>query len=168
MHDFHAVPGLRYPAVPFLAFGGIAALTASAAATGSLLLGFAPWAMFIGWVAWFTRPVSLRQGFATWLSLLGGLALGALAVLSLRSLTPSFGVFALGLVVFVVALAVVSMRAVRLLDNIPAWFLGLIAYFAAHLEPAFASIAELGATAAIGIGGGWVSQTLQRRWVAAH
>lgn len=150
--------------LPFLAFGGIAAATAAAAATSSLVLGFLPWTMFIGWLAWFTRPTSARQGFATWFCVLSGAALGAVAVLGLAALTPILGVFALSLVVFVVTIGVVSMRAIRLLDNIPAWFLGLIAFFAAHKAPALGSVAELGASAAIGLAAGWLAQQLQRRW----
>jgi len=166
MTDLQSVPSRR--PLAFLAFGSVAALTAAAAATTSLTLGLAPWVMFIGWVAWFTRPLSARQGLATWLCLACGLALGAVAVLALRILGPSLGAVSLGVVVFVVALAVVSMRAVRLLDNIPAWFLGLIAFFAAHLEPALASVAELAAGMAIGLGGGWLSQRLQGRWSIGH
>ncbi|HEX8469774.1 MAG TPA: DUF1097 domain-containing protein [Brevundimonas sp.] len=158
----------RQPALVFLAVGGIAAVTASAAATSSLALGFFPWAMFVGWVAWYTRPTSARQGVATWLCLLGGLAFGALAVMALRTLTPSLGIFALSAVVFVVALTVVSMRNLRLVDNIPAWFLGLIAFFASHMEPGVISVAELGATSAMGVGGGWLSMQLQRRLAVAH
>lgn len=168
MTHHHPISSARRPALAFLAFGSVAAVTASAAATSSLALGFLPWAMFVGWVAWFTRPISAGQGVATWLCLLCGLALGAVAVLALGALSPSLGILALSLVVFVVALAVVSMRGIRLVDNIPAWFLGLIAFFASHMEPALASVAELGASSAIGVVGGWLSQTLQRRWAAAH
>jgi hypothetical protein len=104
----------------FLLFGGLAALTAAVAATTSLMLGLLPWAMFVGWVAWFTRPTSVRQGLATWTCLIAGLTLGALAALGVGALTAVPGGLALGLVVLVVAFGVVSMRAVPWLDNIPA------------------------------------------------
>jgi hypothetical protein len=124
--------------------------------------------MFVGWVAWYTRPTSFRQGVATWLCLSGGLVFGALAVMALGVLSPSMGIFALSAVVFFVALTVVSMRNVRLLDNIPAWFLGLIAFFASHMEPGVISVAELGATSAMGVDGGWLSVQLQRRLATTH
>lgn len=147
----------------FLGFGAIAAAVASTAAFTSLHLGLAPWAMFVGWVAYFTRPISGRQGVYTWLCLLCGLLLGALAVLALRELMPMIGPFALALVVFVVAMVVVSMRAIRIFDNIPAWFLGLIAFFAAHVEPSLGALAELGGAGALGSAAGWASQRLQGR-----
>lgn len=128
------------PSLVFLGFGAIAAAVASMAAFTSLHLGFAPWAMFVGWVAYFTRPISARQGAYTWLCLLSGLVLGVGAVVALRSLMPAMGSFALPVVVFVVTMIVVSMRAVRALDKIPAWFLGLIAFFAAHVEPSLSAI----------------------------
>lgn len=155
-------PALR-KALPFLTFGIIAAVTASAAATSAHVLGFLPWTMFIGWLAWFTRPTSARQGLATWSCVLCGTSLGALAVTALGILTPSLGIYALSLVVLIVTVGVVSMRAVRFFDNIPAWFLGLVAFFAAHMEPGLSSIAQLGASAAIGVAAGWLAQQLQRR-----
>jgi hypothetical protein len=77
------------------------------------------------------------------------------------------GPFAVALVVFIVATIVVSMRAVPTLDNIPAWFLGLIAFFASHVEPALGAIAELAGAGALGSAAGWISQRLQAR-LAAH
>lgn len=156
------------PSMAFLAFSAIAAAVASTAAFTSLHLGFAPWAMFIGWVAYFTRPTSARQGVYTWLCVLCGLTMGTAAIIALQSLTPLMGPWALALVVFVVATVVVSMRAVRALDNILAWFLGLIAFFAAHLEPSLGTIAELGGASALGSVAGWAAQRLQGRLTAAH
>jgi hypothetical protein len=156
------------PSLIFLGFGAIAAAVASTAAFTSLHLGVAPWAMFIGWVAYFTRPVSARQGLYTWLCLISGLAFGAGAVLALQGLMPIMGSVALFLVVFIVAMVVVSMRAVRALDNIPAWFLGLIAFFASHGEPSLVAIAELAGAGALGTAAGWASQRLQGRFAGAH
>ena len=155
------------PSLSFFGFSAIAAAVASAAAFTSLSLGFAPWAMFIGWVAYFTRPTSAPQGVFNWLCLTSGLLFGAGAVLALQTLTPVMGPFALALVVFIVATIVVSMRAIRTLDNIPAWFLGLIAFFASHVEPALGAIAELAGAGALGSAAGWISQRLQAR-LAAH
>lgn len=158
----------RKPALEFIGFGAIAATVASTAAFASLHLGIAPWAMFIGWVAYFTRPLSARQGAYTWLCLLSGLAVGAVAVVALQRLMPIMGSFALLMIVFVVAMIVVSMRAVRMLDNIPAWFLGLIAFFASHAEPSLVAISQLAAAGALGTVAGWASHRLQGRFAGAH
>lgn len=150
------------PAVTFLGFGAIAAVVASATAVASVQLGLAPWVMFVGWIAFFTRPTSTGQAFRTGLCVLGGLVFGASAVLALQALTPGLGGLALFAVVFVVTMVVVSMRAVAMLNNIPAWFLGLVAFFAAHQEPAVSAVLQLASAAALGLVAGWGSQQLQR------
>jgi hypothetical protein len=154
--------------IQFVAFTGIAAAVAAAAAFSSLTLGLAPWAMFIGWVAYFTRPTSAPAGAASWLCLVLGLVLGAIAVASLRALTPALGPAAIAVVVFVVGMIVISMRATPVLDNVLAWFLGLIAFFASHLEPGFEAVAELGGASALGGVAGWAAQALQRRLTPAY
>jgi hypothetical protein len=147
----------------FVAFTAIAACVASAAAFGSLSLGLAPWAMFVGWVAYFTRPISARQGLANYLCLILGLLFGIAAVQFLGVLTPFLGQYAIAVVVFVVASVVVSLRAVPLLNNALACFLGLITFFAAHLEPSVASVLALAGVTGIGSFAAWTAQTLQNR-----
>lgn len=158
----------RPRAVTFLGFGAIAAVVASATALVSAQLGFAPWAMFVGWIAFFTRPTSTSQAVRTGLCVLGGLVFGASAVLAIQALTPTLGGLALFPVVFVVTMVVVSMRAVAMLDNIPAWFLGLVAFFAAHQEPALPAVLQLAGAAVLGLVAGWGSQRLQRNFTPAR
>ena len=75
----------------------------------------------------------------------------------------SLGPWALPLVVFAVAMLVVSLRSLRVMNNIVAYFLGLIAWFAAHLEPSLESFAELGGAGALGTCAGWLSHAAQQR-----
>jgi hypothetical protein len=65
--------------------------------------------------------------------------------------------------VFVVATVVVSLRAAPMLNNILAYFLGLIAFFAAHMEPTLNTLLHLGSAGALGSIAGWVSMKLQQR-----
>lgn len=154
-------------ASPFLphsmAFTTIAALGATIAAVISLQLGLAPWAMFIGWVAYFTRPTSWRVGLATGLCLWLGISLGALATLVLGMMAPVLGNAAFAVIVFAIASLVVSMRKMPAINNILAWFLGLIAFFAAHPEPSMIAVLELGGAASLGILTGRLVQTAQVR-----
>jgi hypothetical protein len=71
--------------------------------------------------------------------------------------------FALPVVVFVVAMIVVSLRATQTMNNIVAYFLGLIAYFASHLEPSLESFVELGGAGTLGSFAGWLSHAVQQR-----
>ncbi|EJL21850.1 Protein of unknown function (DUF1097) [Caulobacter sp. AP07] len=150
----------------FLGFTAIAAAVAATAAFASVALSLAPWAMFVGWVAFFTRAPSAREGAASLATVLLGLVFGVCAVLALGALAPILGKGAIVLVVFVVAMLVVSLRAAPVINNVLGYFLGLIAVFAAHLEPSLASLAELGGACALGSVAGWASHAAQRRLAA--
>lgn len=147
----------------FTLFTAVAAATAALAAGSSLLLSLPVWAMFVGWVAFFSRGLTLRDGLVNLGCVLMGIVFGMGAALSIGALSPTFGLFALPIVVFVVAMVVVSLRATRTMNNIVAYFLGLIAYFAAHLAPSLESFFELGGAASLGSFAGWLSHTIQRR-----
>ena len=140
-----------------------AALTAATAAQTSLLLALPPWVMFMGWVAYFTRRPSAAEGFQSWICTILGLCLGALAVLATGALAPILGGIAFPIVVFCVALVVISTRGLPVLSNLLGYFIGLITFFAAHLEPELSTIARLGSATAIGSIAGWVVQTVEKR-----
>jgi hypothetical protein len=144
-----------------------AAVTASLAAGLSAALAFPVWAMFIGWVSFFTRGPSLRDGAVNATCVVLGLVVGSAAALALANLAPSLGVLALPLVVFVVALVVVSLRAAPVVNNIPCYFLGLIAFFASHLKPSVSAVAVLAAAVALGAMAAWTAHALQHRAASA-
>ncbi len=106
---------------------------AAAAAFTTLSLSLLPWAMFVGWVAWYTRPTDTRQAtyavLCTWL----GMALAAIGVAVVEALAPTIGVnAALPIGVFMLALVVVGLRTMPIVNNMLAWFVGLVAFFAAE------------------------------------
>lgn len=145
-----------------------AAATASLAAASALAMQLPVWAMFIGWIAFFTRGLTTRSTLdnlgCVWL----GLVIGALAATAIGTLAPTLGpLVALPLVVFVVALVVVGLRGLPVLNNLLGYFLGLVAWFAAHLEPSFEHVAQLAAANAIGSIAGWISHWAPRRLLAA-
>lgn len=140
-----------------------AAATAAVAATMSASLGWPVWAMFMGWVAFFTRGHSAKEAFFSYLCLAIGIALGVGAALSVGTLMPLMGPFSFGVVVFVVAMIVISLRALAPINNIPAYFLGLITFFAAHVEPGILAISELAAVSGLGSFAAWVAHQLQAR-----
>ncbi|WP_426119904.1 DUF1097 domain-containing protein [Pseudomonas sp. DSP3-2-2] len=150
----------------FNAITAVAAATAAAAAAASLTVGLPVWAMFIGWVAFFSRGHSFRDGLINYGGVLAGLVFGMAAATTIAALSPSLGIMALPLVVFVVAMGVVSLRAVPVMNNVLAYFLGLIAFFAAHLEPSLETGMRLGGASAIGSIAAWLSLKIQQRVAA--
>jgi hypothetical protein len=147
----------------FAGFTAVAATTAAGAAFLSAALAVPVWAMFLGWVAYFTRGHSLRDGALNLACLLLGIAVGIGAATALGLLVPVLGRYALPAVVFAVACVVVSLRAAPLVDNVPCYFLGLIALFAAHRAPTLATFAVLAGAATLGAFAGWLSQRAQAR-----
>ncbi|MDV7213362.1 DUF1097 domain-containing protein [Azotobacter beijerinckii] len=142
----------------------IAAITASLAAASALAFSLPVWAMFVGWIAFFTRGLTTRSTIenlgCVWL----GLGVGALAALTISALALVLGVsVALPLVVFVVALIVVGLRGLPVLNNLLGYFLGLVAWFAAHLEPSLENVAHLAGAGTIGSVAGWISHFIPCR-----
>jgi hypothetical protein len=151
--------------VRFLAVGVVAGLVAAAAAYLSTVAAVPVWAMFMGWVAYFTRGHSGRDGLMNYLCLAIGLFIGFGAAASLGVLGPVLGPFTLPIVVFGVGLLVVSLRALPVLSNIPSYFLGLITVFAAHAAPTVEAFAELGGASAIGSFAAWLCSAVQAKVV---
>lgn len=140
-----------------------AALTAAIAAQTSLLLALPPWAMFMGWVAYFTRRPSAAEGVQSWICTLFGLCLGAVATLTTGWLAPTLGGLAFPVVVFGVAMVVISTRGLPVFSNLLGYFIGLITFFAAHLEPELSTLTRLGTATGIGSVAGWVVQTVEKQ-----
>lgn len=140
-----------------------AAVTAAIAATTSASLGWPVWAMFMGWVAFFTRGHSAKDAFYSYLCLAIGIVFGVAAALAVGALMPLIGSLAFGPVVFVVAIIVVSLRAAAPINNVPAYFLGLITFFAAHLEPGILAFSELAAVSGLGSFAAWTAHQLQSK-----
>ncbi|MGH8832407.1 MAG: DUF1097 domain-containing protein [Polaromonas sp.] len=151
----------------FILLTATAAVTAAVAAGLSATLALPVWAMFIGWVAFFTRGLSARDGAVNALCVALGLVAGMAAALGLKAFVPSLGALALPLVVFIVAVVVVSLRAAPLLNNILCYFLGLIAFFASHLQPALPAFAALASAVGLGSVAAWTAHTVQHRMARA-
>ena len=69
--------------------------------------------------------------------------------------------------VFIVALIVVGLRGLPVFNNLLGYFLGLVAWFAAHLEPSLEGLVQLAGASAIGSIAGWVSHYAPRRFLTA-
>jgi hypothetical protein len=139
----------------------VAAVTAAAAAAGSLALSLPVWAMFVGWIAFFTRGLTTRSTFEN-LGCVGlGMTFGMLAALAIPPVASLTGPgLALPIVVFIVALFVVALRGLPVMNNLVAYFLGLVAWFAGHLEPSLENLLQLFGASTIGSAAGWVAHRL--------
>jgi hypothetical protein len=153
---------------PFHALTAAAAVVAAAAAGASNSAGVPVWAMFVGWVAFYTRGVTARDGLFNYLCSVLGVAIGMAAAAGIGLLAPVLGTAALPTVVLVVAAAVVSMRQVPGINNILCYFLGLISFFALHQKPSLTGLATLAGAMALGSTAAWLAQTVQLRIQTRH
>ncbi|CAN5134214.1 hypothetical protein BH10PSE12_BH10PSE12_12800 [soil metagenome] len=80
-----------------------------------MMIAVPAWAMFMVWVAYYTRGHSARDGLANYACLALGIGFGMIAVMAVDALTPSFGTFALPIVVLIVATLVGSFGVVPVL-----------------------------------------------------
>lgn len=145
---------------------GESAVATIAATVSALVLEVPVWAMFVGWISYFTRGVNLRDGLINLACVLTGVGIGLAAGAATHVLTPKLGPAALTAVVFGVAVAVLSLRHIPVFNNLLGFFLGLVAYFASEQAPSWAAFAELGLAAAVGTGAAWIAVVLQRRAAA--
>lgn len=150
----------------FIRFTVIAAVIAAVAALLSESLGVHAWAMFVGWVAWFTRPASVTQGLHSMLSLWAGMLLAAGGHFIVAFLSSHIGMAALPVAVFVLACVAVGMRTTPPLNNMIAWFLGLIAFFALESDNVLTGLLTLVAASVIGGAAGYACQRLQGRFAS--
>jgi hypothetical protein len=150
----------------FVTYTLIASTVAAIAAASTAGLDLEVWAMFAGFIAWFTRPTSTSAGAHAVLCLWLGLVLGAACGSVTDNLAQQFGSFPIALAIstFGVAIIVVGLRTTAVVDNMLGWFLGLVTWFAADLQPGPAAFVDLGVATAIGGVAGWACQALNRRY----
>lgn len=151
----------------FVLYTVVAALVTAVATWASAALHFQVWVTFMGFIAWYTRPVSMRASVSALACLWLGVGVAVLAALATKALTPMLGAAALALVVFVVAVLIVSLRAVAVVDNLLCWFLGLVTFFAAGAPFSPLAIVILLSATALGGFAGWACQVSTSRWAQA-
>ncbi|MGQ9366200.1 DUF1097 domain-containing protein [Azospirillum sp. ST 5-10] len=139
------------------------AVVTASAASAAVLFELPIWAMFVGWIAYFTRGLDLRNGLVNFGCVVIGLGLGLAAASVLGSLGGPPGVIELAAVVFGVALVVLSLRFLPVFNNLLGFFLGLVAWFAAHQPVSVSALLTLAFAAALGSGAGWFAHRLQTR-----
>lgn len=117
-------------------FGGAAVALSSS-------LQWPTWVMFIAWVSYYLFGKSLRTSLMPFVQIALGIAMGVLIRLSATSLGSVAGTWGLPIAVFffIGSLAYISRHTK--LNNIPAWFLGLIVFFGVHPPVEFVPILSL-------------------------
>ena len=112
-------------------------LFGTVAVTVSFSLQWPTWVMFIAWVSFYLFGKTVPSSLKALLHLALGMLMGVLIQLTAAFLTPMTGGAGFALSVFFYIGSLAYFARSKRLNNIPAWFLGLIILFGAHppLEP---------------------------------
>lgn len=149
----------------FKAIFGESIVACIAATLCALLVDVPVWAMFIGWIAFFTRGVTPRDWAINMICVFIGLAIGITAGWAGASLEPILGAWSITPVVLVVTLIVLSLQVLPMINNVLAFFLGLLCFFASHLPPTLDSFVELATASALGVTAGLMASLVKRRCI---
>ncbi|MCY1423308.1 hypothetical protein D9M71_390170 [compost metagenome] len=146
----------------FKAIFGESVVACLAATLCALLIDVPVWAMFIGWIAFFTRGITARDGAINLACVLIGLAIGIAAGAAGAALAPSLGAWSITPLVLLVTLVVLSLQVLPVINNVLAFFLGLVCYFASHLPPALDTFIELATASALGVIAGLLASLVKK------
>ncbi|WP_422082138.1 DUF1097 domain-containing protein [Ulvibacterium sp.] len=100
----------------------------------SFSMGWATWVMFLAWVSYYLFGKSIKVYTPSFLQIILGILLGVLIQSMASLLVPIIGAMGFPLTVFVLIGSLAYVSKINGLNNIPAWFLGLIIFFGVHPE----------------------------------
>jgi|GEM_PF-1198548 len=137
-------------AVSRLSFTPLSAALVAGAAALCLLLGLPVWAGLAGWVAYYTRGSTLRDGAYNLACAVTGLGLGIVAQAAAARFDASLGLLALPVALFLAAVSIQLMRWITGVNNIPSYFIGVAVVFAAAMDTSLDTYLTLTATVSVG------------------
>ncbi|TSE08311.1 MULTISPECIES: DUF1097 domain-containing protein [Aquimarina] len=100
----------------------------------SFSMGWTTWVMFLAWVSYYLFGKSIKIYTPSFLQIILGIVMGVLIQSLASLLSPVLGVLGFPLIVFVLIGSLAYISKIKELNNIPAWFLGLIIFFGVHPE----------------------------------
>lgn len=147
----------------FKAILGLSVVASLVATVSALLIEVPVWATFIGWIAFFSRGISARDGAINLACVLIGLVIGIAAASASAALAPYLGASTIAPVVLIATFLLLSLGLLPVINNLTGFFLGLVCYFASQLPPTLDSYFELAMAATLGVVGGLLASLLQKR-----
>ncbi len=149
---------------PIQAIVGESVLACLIASCCALLIEVPVWAMFIGWITFFTGGHTAREGAISWGCVLGGLTIGTLAGLASEHMASCLGTLTVIPVALGVTLLVLSLKGLPVFNNVLGYFLGTVCYFASRLPPSLSTWTDLAIALSLGVVGGYLAGVMNRYW----
>jgi len=101
------------------------------------------WVMFVAWVSFYIFGKTIITSLKAFLQIALGIIMGLSIQLTGMFLSNYFGGLGLPVAVFLFIGSLAYISKIKLLSNIPAWFLGLIIFFGVHPEPEIITLVSL-------------------------
>lgn len=117
-----------------LSTGVLFGLFGAVAVSVSFAAQWPTWVLFIAWVSYYIFGKSVKTSAVAFLQIILGISMGVSIQASGIFLSSYFGSFGLPIAVFFFIGSLSFISKVKMLSNIPAWFLGLIVFFGIHPE----------------------------------
>ena len=111
-------------------FGALAVFT-------SFAMQWPTWVMFIAWVSYYLFGRSLKTASISLIQITAGILMGIMIQVVAMGLNGLIGQPGFPIAVFFLIGSMAYLSKIKLLSNIPAWFIGLIIFFGVHppIEP---------------------------------
>lgn len=90
------------------------------------------WVLFIAWVSYYLFGKSLKSALYTIIPITSGIIMGIMIKLLGAGFSQHLGILGFPLAVFILITSLTYLSKIKWLDNIPAWFIGLIIFFGVH------------------------------------
>lgn len=136
--------------------GAIAVLTAS-------YFGLPTWVLFMAWVSYYLFGTKTKTAFLILIQQVFGILIAMTIQYLGAFLSETLGVFGFSIVVFIVMIGVFYISKLKYLNNIPAYFLGMIVWFGSNSEIDINILSLLGITLLSGYAFAWINVSISER-----
>lgn len=137
----------------------ILGLFGAIAVTVSFILQLQTWVLFLAWVSYYLFGKSIKSSIPIFIQIILGIIMGIAIQATSTIFGNMFGSIGFQLAVFLFIGSLAYLTKIRGLNNIPAWFIGLIILFGAHPKIEAESIFILLATIVIGFTFAWLNDS---------
>ncbi|MDD7887992.1 DUF1097 domain-containing protein [Flavivirga sp. 57AJ16] len=123
------------------------AITMGACGALAVLISFSlhwpTWVLFIAWLSYYIFGKSLKTAIYSLIPITTGIIMGIIIQTLGGTLISYLGAIGFPLAVFLLISSLTYLSKIKLLSNIPAWFVGLIIFFGVHPALEFKPVLSL-------------------------
>jgi len=126
-------------------------------------LGLPTWVLFTAWVSYYLFGTNIKTAFLTFTQQILGVLIAITIQYIGTNLTEYSASFGFAVAVLIVMIGVFYISKLKYLNNLPAYFLGMIIWFGANTEIEINNILLLGITLLSGYTFAWINVALSQQ-----